>query len=754
MSSTQGPGTFFANVVARPRGARPTNADTFRRYMAPITTRTTLQGCEEADVKRVFYEVGRHEATRARALAAYDPTVATIVTRFPTSSVVSDTVSGLARKYSNFAGRFEFCSLASVVQRLASGLAAWTLYGGVTSADLRGGDAFAIYGLGTLSAPVSSHDNYVFIPRLVDDVVAPNVLSILASAVIGCGGTVITDVLSVDLVDRTPFVSEVDNVSFPRACVDALRVLGSNFAAANAGDQFAVAFTTGLHNTLTVVGHTDEGGVIRDMFRRAQYSPPFGCIHCGLADYMGIPGLVSNNVASVSGYVDAIALATAGLVAHCDPGMVFDGEWVPTLLVGTGFDDDVQEPGANTPGTPAMADANRGQLIEGFSKFARLYVIGLSKMFGFVVAESDAVSWLAAKVSLLDNNNRHLRYPSVSPYFWIEPTSLIPHDFLGSPVELNGFGSRATVSVKRELPAFENVHSVRLAEQMFSEHLIKFRTARACNFLYHFGGHMRNGLGAVVPLQLDVARVAQPGPDAIPLVRDRLVQGAPFSSYLWARGQSPFPAPGEFYNLAFTMGIRFRHLQVDYNTGGYQSEHLPSPHEVASLLIGFDVGVPTGLNNGASNSASSDARRARTRASDELASVSLRTRHFGSAVHMGMAVSFSVPSLGSFTNPNVAGFGGGGLGQAQSGLVGAPPPNGGGTAPTVPLIPVGHHQPLRAPQITRAPAPPGGGSGGAPPPGGSGGPPPAPPGGPTGNDPPPPPPNDGSAEGNDGGAPI
>ncbi|KAK4994443.1 hypothetical protein LTR66_005531 [Elasticomyces elasticus] len=529
-------------------------------------------------------------------------------------------VTDLARRHSDLGPCSQLCSLASVVLRISSGLAAWTLFPDVVGSDLRGGAVTAVYALNTLSAaPVSAPENHVFVSRLTDTIVATNTFSILAFAVNGCGSVVITDALAGDPRDCTPKVAGVDAADFPGTCVDALRVLSVNFSAAGAEDQFAVALVLGLHRVLSVVSHTDEGGVIRDIFRRCELSPPFGCIHTGLAEYTGIPALMSNNVSHVSSYMDAIALATAAAVAHCDPGVAHNGEWFPSLLVGTSPDDTLMEPGETLMPTDAHARNNRSKLATIFPRFSSEYVHMVSKMFGFVSSEPDSVAWLDIMCMSLTDDNRFLSFPSVSPFLWNEPTSLIPYDYGNTAAEIRCFASKATVMKPRSLPAFEDIRGPLTNELVFSEHYAKMRTARTSAYLAHFLGHQDNGLGAIVPLQMDPNLIIQPGSHSVHrLVRDRLTNSLPVSDYLWTRGQSPFPVPGELYNLGCYFGFRARHISIDYGSGAHQPEHIPRSDECSSCTVSFFVSNPIGLDNGTSNYSNSDARRARTRASDNL----------------------------------------------------------------------------------------------------------------------------------------
>ncbi|KAI0477572.1 major capsid protein [Xylariaceae sp. FL0804] len=617
-SSTRTP--FFTNVIARGRGGRPGANNVYRRYGAVIQTVARLQSVDDTVHKTIHYEVGRRAAS-ARAALQHPPNGTPLfVSPLRMTDVVSSELTAISKKFSNFSGHFDVSHLSGVVERLAAGLASWSLYEHVDGEVLRSGQSYDIIALGALSNPVSSYNNMVFIPRFTDTVMASTTFSILCAAVCGEMGRVATDVLEINAANNSPIIEEVTVDAFPAACVDALRILGANFAASNGGDQFALAVTTGLHSVLTVVGHTDEGDITRDVLRRGSFESPFGSIHGGLDTYVGIPALESNNLPNVAAYVDAMALATAGLVAHCDPGLSLDNSWFPTVIQATTTTDNIAEPGDNLDGTDEMMARARATYISLFPAFSHSYCLGLQKMFGFTTGSGIAENTLTAKCSSLPAEVRHLRYPTVSPFFWIEPTSLIPHDFTGFISETEGFASKATPGIPHDRAAFEWIRPYSTREHVFSEYVVGFRGARSCPFLDHWHGHPANGIGALIPRQLDPERVVLPGPNDIAPVRQRLSNNVPLSGYLWRRGQSPLPAPAEFLNLGKTMGLSARHYTLDYNSGVVTPENLPSWKEFGDLSIRYTVGVPTGLNDGGANAAPSDARRARTRAAEELVS--------------------------------------------------------------------------------------------------------------------------------------
>lgn len=726
--------SFLASVLAQPRGGRINNANSYRRYRANVRTSALIGGNEDSRMTQISYEIGRVSNTKGQALARPGDNALLVDAAYPTAGALAEDFVGLAKKFTNFSASFEFSALAGVVERLARGLAATSIYDDVDSTDLRAGRALNINALGTYDGPVNSLTNTVFIPRLVNSSLTGDVFAVLVNAVAGEGATVATDVIELDAITRQPVVPLVDAAGLPRAIVDALRLLASNMIASDQGPLFALAFTRGLHRTLSVVGHTDEGGITRDLLRTANFGVPFGGIHYGLEPYAGIPALSSNNATDIAVYVDSLALTSAALVAHCDPGETYDGRWLPTFYLGTSADDPTVRPGDDQEGTAAMADRNRAQLLANLPKFADLYVPALGRLFA---AEGDTrvgTAFLRASCSLLGMNNRHLRYASVAPWFWIEPTSLLPHDFAGTPAEEEGFASHGGRDSLRTKPAWEDIVAAGPGDTAFSGYHASFRGARASWFFLHWLGNPSNGLGAISVRQLDPNAIIHPGPNTgNPQVRDRVEAGDPWTGYLWTRGQSPFPAPGELLNLSGSVGFFVKHVTFD-DEGIPTVEHVPTRNEFLDTSVTIAVGRPVGIPNGASNNPGADVRRAKTRAARELSAASARARLFGRPDVAEMATLTTAPVLrnrGPATidrDPREQEHGGvdrwgrattaGGEGAAQA----TRQPTGNANAP------VPQHNPVRYPQVPRpAGNQPGGGGPGLPPA------PPAPPAGLAGN---------------------
>ncbi|KAI0994285.1 Major capsid protein [Podosphaera aphanis] len=401
--------------------------------------------------------------------------------------------------------------------------------------------------------------------------------------------------------------------------------------ASNQGPLYALALVRGLHKVLSVVAHTDEGGIHRDLLRCGGFGVPFGGIHLGLHEYSGLPAPATDSATEMAAFCDSLVLKSAALVAHCDPGVRFEGEWFPTFFLGTDTTTAYAQPGTNLEGTAAMAAINRSRVVNEYGRFLELYVPALGKLFAAEGDSSIGVRFQTAMAHNLDADTRHLRFASVTPNYWIEPTSLIPHNFIGSEAEQQGFASIGGKHSWRNLPAWESIRKVDAGHPLMTSYVVKMRSARTSGFLLHWQGHPMNGLARIIPKQLDPTKVIHPGSGPLNNnVADRVLTGSDITQYLWTRGQCPFPAPGELINLKPYYGITARHGTMD-DEGYPTDEHLPNHLEFEHTQVDIAVSLPTGLPTGAANAWDSTARRAKTRAACSLATAINRVRVFGRA---------------------------------------------------------------------------------------------------------------------------
>lgn len=684
------------------------NDQTYRRYRSGLSIGLYEHGSLNYKRRSIFYEVGRRHGRLRDALRYQhaDDGIFAVDASIPINPAQAANFEGWARKFSNFAPQWEMMDLCGMVERLAKGIAAQSIFGETGTAQLRGGQELRVVALGTLDSPQTASTSSVFIPRTVDSVGNDHVFAVLVASANGEGASVTTDVLRLDPATNEPIVPAVTGVAFAQASVEALRILGANFEESGAGDLFAYALTRGIHAVTSVVSHTDEGGWFRGVLRSGCFRVPYGGINQGLREYPALPPLAGAGPSCVSGWVDAVALKTAALVAHCDPCVTSSGGLYPSVFIST--QGEIGSSGRpEEAGTDADARAIGRQLSGDGSRFAPTYIRGLLKIFGRATNSGVAEAHFCTVLSqyMYEGVDRHLRHKTVAPYFWIEPTSLIPANFLESTAERAGFGALTTPGVETDQPYFERVREVDHGKNAnFSTIAFKMRTARTSGLVAAYAGTPAE-LSGIRLYQFDEESVVLPG-DHGPTngsVSQKHLAADPISSYLWTRGQSPIPAPAEFINTQGSYAAKYKIVDWDDDFNATLGD-IPEAWEMENHAIKWRVTVPTSLSSGPSNAADSDAKRARARAAVALAQASLRSRGYGDANSPTITVSNVPPSWDDTPSqpPAHEGLGIHHLdpGRTVARATGNPP------VPDLehqgaPLAPVPHHQPLRGAPFPR-----------------------------------------------------
>nr|QFX68258.1 coat protein [Bipolaris maydis victorivirus 2] len=710
----------------------------YRRYRSGLTIGVHEHGSMTQYRRSIFYEVGRRYGRLNDALGPHPDEAVPVDASVRINAAEAANFEGYARRYSNFSPQWAMMDLAGIAERLAKSVAAQSIFGGVNVANVRAGLPVRVVALGTLDSPQTASNSSVFIPRTVDTVGNDHVFAVLVAAANGEGAAVTTDVLRLDANTNEPIIPAVSGHSLGTACVEALRIVGANMEASGAGDVFAYAVTRGIHAIVSVVGHTDEGGYMRELLRYGRFRTPYGGINQALRDYPALPAAGSLSASTMSAWVDAIALKTAAIVAHCDPTVTATGGVYPTIF--TAAAGDVSPPGTDEGDTVADADGRAiGRQIAGdLGRFSPLYMGGLNRIFGLQtnsqVAEAHFCSVAGAYLS--NNVDRHLRHKTVAPYFWIEPTSLIDVNFLGTPAEAAGFGSLATPGETAHIPTFERHRELdRGRNANFPTVAFKLRSARTSGLI---AAH------AAAPEPLAHLKLYQFDEDSIVLagdqgptngnVRVKHAAADPLSSYLWVRGQSAIPAPAEFVNIQGSYAAKYMNVDWSNDFDGTVTD-LPEAWELEHDTQ-WRVTVPTAFSTtGPSNYADRGARRARSRAAIALAQAALRARAYGEANSPVIGVSNVPPTWEEERAPTQTWQGDlhhSDPGQTTGRAIGAPPDH---TAPIrgPAAVPIPHQQPLRGAPYARGsgvvggagpPRTPGGGGDGPPWPHNQGPPPP------------------------------
>lgn len=495
--------------------------------------------------------------------------------------------------------RFDF---GGMVYRLASWLAYATWKPKTTLADMSKGKNMVLLGMNNPEETFGLNDNRVYISQAVTASSQAATFWALAWAAAGSGSTVLTD----HVVLTTDYASRVKDFAGGKAwygAIEALAILAEYYNQAGAGDTFAVMFFAGLHAVNSVVGHSDEGGLVRDVWRKVRVAECFGGLPRECVRSNSMPSIaVNTSYRALTTWVDAYTLLSAAAVAHCDPLCeVGDGQMFPTVLDSCGA----------APGDSRISQL-AGSLEQSFGRFLRHYIKALTTLVGGEALDqfgrADSILGTAASELFVTGCSRHLDYDVVAPYFWIEPTGLLESNMFGTPAEVEGWASYGAGREVKRLGFFERMARVGTHSDFKSEWVTQFKGARRCGAVLFLQGMPQDGLAFLTPIQFDsgsVCLTAAVGGEA-----HALRTGQPINHYLWARGQSSFPHPAEMLNIANTMMWRICHYSADAS-GVVYSKNVPLSDELDRIELVMTFNRLEQVGDEAPNRATATLRRER-----------------------------------------------------------------------------------------------------------------------------------------------
>jgi hypothetical protein len=624
----------LSGVVSRTSVEDIINSNVYRKYIGNITTSCLLKGNTDVSVKPVLYEIGLRSCDEKEVFKRVSPQYG-IAQTITTSQVVLSELTGLHKRFPAFSGIFEYCDLSAIGHQLGRALGFYTSTGTLNCAMIRGGEEASIIHLGTSVDPVSASRNSVFIPRdlHLDD--CPGAFYVLAASANAYGSTVFSNFTPVDAAGSVILNEPVDE-----SCVigvfQAMRILLKLYSDSGYGDVMALAITRGLHSSLSVVGHTDEGAYMRRVFRRGGYAAPFGGILSNEPKgYRGIPIPVSRNRAIITGIIDGIALATAGLVSVCAPTCLKDGLVYPRVFSSS----------ALTPDGKALEIARR--ISESSGEFSELYCKSLATLFG--VTGSDALSsraLQAAFASCCAESDRHLKYETVSPFYWIEPTSLFSQNF-ATPSNDAGFGCLTLTTEKKEISLFpeaKELSNYASATMITYEH----RSARTVGYALHCSSNVLDGLAYVLPAQFAPDEVVLCGSVEGP--NHLIDQRSPLSSYMWVRGQSPIPAPAEFIYTGGHVKAYVLHAYMDPDTFLFSNNHTVMRGEMNNK-VEITCAAPNAVKSGKLGVVPRDICRKRNCGAEALMNAVIRSGASAEADYGSFIFSKSAVKIARVSDP-------------------------------------------------------------------------------------------------------
>lgn len=586
----------------------------YRRYRVDSFTSTSLRGNTDMALKAASYYIGRCGA-QGSGLNRHGESTNAMSTAIRVSDYAAADFAGSARRYANFSGDFSVMDLAGMAERLAAGIAHYSVHGTLNPSLLRGGGAVSVIAIGATTAPVAASTGHVWIPRCADAVTAPNTFCALLNAASGEGATVVTDLLQVDN-DNVPVVPSAEGAELAEGCYHALRLIGGNYEVAGAGDIFAYAVVRGVHKAVTVAAHTAEGGWFRTALRAGRFATPFGGLNTRHWEYIGLPRALSTAAQTYAGLTDSIALASAAAVAACDPLVTIGGVRLPTVMAASGAG--LDEPGMQEEPVPNRGASLASQLAHQSGEFCRLYSRACSRIMAIKGESGLACQHLLACIRLADlANDRHLQNNVIAPYFWVEPTGLCTLSKQEFPAVAEGYAQLAEVGHDSEMPLLPDAYDVKAAGPRVRA-TFSWASARKVGLLLHLNQHPENGLSHMRLRAADAGAWALLG-SAGESVASRLQAGRTTNSMLWTRGDSLIIAPSEAIYTKRWVTAEFLTHSWDEDSGDTTLLHMPTASELANghVRVTTTRAIPWGV--GPLRGDPRDVSRVRTRAVQALA---------------------------------------------------------------------------------------------------------------------------------------
>jgi len=527
-------------------------------------------------------------------------------------------------------GDFQTFDHSALVARLMCGIANFSLCGKLSIKDLSAGLPLNIISMHNASGPLGASERTVFFPSAIDDLTSPYVLTAITAAFASFGSSVVTDRVLID-EDDNAILPGAENDELVQGCLHALRILGSLYYRSGAGGIFSLALAVGISEAITVVGQTDEAGYFRTVLRNIKFVPSRGGILASERSWVAFPEVPLGHHAALVGLVDSIALTVYASIAVADPCVLMNGEHYPTVVTCRRVGVSPSQSGLNVSGTNEDGASIAARLRVVAKQFYAPYIKVLTKNFGlYNLANSDEFVKrnLCANGALESgfmsdavSNDRHLRYPSVAPFYFIEPTGIIKLKFEDLPAVIGGHAHLCLPDETVEIDLFPGYELVG-SESDLTAFKFKYTNGRKCGAVLHLYGHNEDGLANVRPYVCDDGLFVHVGGQSASIT-DRKNAMHTMDKYLWARVENRYPAPSECLYLGTGIEVVARHMTLDPVTWQADITHFPSRDELAGVItLQADRYVSLGVHDlGTVNYA---VNRAYTAAVQSLANASQR----------------------------------------------------------------------------------------------------------------------------------
>lgn len=565
----------------------------FRRYLGDLQSRTKINYKSDTAIKSILYEIGKRDSGISN-LIMVDPVHETGVSQsFEANSFMDEETTNLHKKITNFDGKFEYMDLSGIAYRLGMGIAKYNQTGKITVSELRAGKQLMLRALNTAFDPVTASANSVFIPRLSSTIMNPATFCALVACCNAYGSMVYSDV--VELTGNYAVVIEnFQHEQLVGGCFEGLRLLLNIGSLNNSGNLIVFAFLKGLHSYNTIVAHSDEGGFFRDVIRSGFFVPPYGGIY--YSDSIAkaaIPMPSKFDRTSVCNVVDSYLLLSAAIVSLCDKGVFANGKYHSSTFSssGTKYKDNKGEVQVRYDLTNLnLICSVVGPFFDNFSEI-------INRMFGTIGVSEKVSMFLQQNLRAIASPNainRHLNFQTVSPFFWIEPTSLILNDI--SDFNITG-PCKPIALVGREVEV-NVIDNGKIYRDYGGKGLISFdfTSSRRTPLLIHLQNHQEDGLANIIPWLFNTDSVYLPG--GLDTTGEKLERMAHIGDYHWGRGQSMIQHPAELGYIGNTMTAMFSFQSMNDTTFDLTVNHVPNINELLNGKIIFCANRPRRIKDG------------------------------------------------------------------------------------------------------------------------------------------------------------
>lgn len=593
--------------------------DMARKYCSAVSARVTAYGDHHEVEVPITYEIElRHSYAKKDGCfdqAAWFKDIKSAggcgAERYPTPDGVRSCLAGHKLRSVSTPSWLHF-NFDGIVAVLTGMLAMMTVKPKMSTKDFRGGKRYAVKGITQMEDLYAINDRAAI---FLDPFFAPDSRNEAAWTFITaaniCGAQVVMPYVDCD-GNGAPLCREVAGPALIRGITLCLNLLGSYYSMVSLGDVFAMWCVRGAHRILSVVAHADEGGAMRDVLRKGSFCPPFGGLCANLPITAGLPLCDALHSAGHVHYIDSILLGSAALVAHCDPMVTIGDRLYPTVITIPNVE---KEDG--TVKTEAEVAAEMAVTFVGLlSRFAPNYVRAITKLFGLMCDSCLHSEKMIASISFVTTNTvpRHLAFSQLAPFFWIEPTTIIAKDYLGTAAERGGSGALVTPGEKAVMPMFEGYGALDTEEVVMSDWALGYRSARTCGFALYTANHPSDGLACCQLKAFDSSLVVLGKIGYEDIVAAKNARGFIFlSDLMWTRGQSKLPHPAEALYTGDVIGATIVHQVVGPQGTLQKKRHIPRATDLTATVVTLTAVRPTyvGVSKACKESAQVSRKRSR-----------------------------------------------------------------------------------------------------------------------------------------------